>query len=84
MFFSVSLGFVMGGSIILLLHYLLKAKSKKIISYLSVKTDKKEFIQNERLRDESTTIFDIVLSDEADFTKRPEGQKLLEAIRSFN
>jgi hypothetical protein len=37
---------------------------------------------NERLRGEDETIFDVVLSEEADFTKHPEGKEILEIIRN--
>ena len=49
----------------------------------------KEFIEervlyhNERFRGKDETIFDAALSEEADFTKHPEGEEILNAIRSF-
>jgi len=43
----------------------------------------KNLIHNERLRGDDETIFDAVLSEEADFTKRPEGKEILDVIRSF-
>ena len=49
----------------------------------------KEFVEqrilfhNERLRGKDETIFDAALSEEADFTKHPEGEEILKAIRSF-
>jgi hypothetical protein len=39
---------------------------------------------NERYRDKDETIFEAALSKEADFTKHPEGEEILKAIRSFN
>ena len=38
---------------------------------------------NERFRGKDETIFDAALSEEADFTKHPEGEEILKAIRSF-
>ena len=38
---------------------------------------------NEPLRGEDETIFDVVLSEEADFTKHPEGKEILETIRNY-
>jgi hypothetical protein len=43
----------------------------------------RNLIRNERLRGEDETIFDAALSEEADFTKHPEGEEILNAIRSF-
>jgi len=40
-------------------------------------------VHNERLRGEDETIFDVALSEEADFTKHPEGTEILETIRRF-
>ena len=45
--------------------------------------ERKSPFHNERLRAEDETIFDAALSEEADFTKYPEGKEILEAIRSF-
>ena len=45
---------------------------------------KKNHLHNERLRSDDETIFDAALSEEADFTKYPEGEEILKAIRSFN
>jgi hypothetical protein len=39
---------------------------------------------NERLRSDDETIFDAALSEDADFTKHPEGSKILETIRSYS
>jgi hypothetical protein len=38
---------------------------------------------NERFRGKDETIFDAALSEEADFTKYPEGEEILKAIRNF-
>jgi hypothetical protein len=38
---------------------------------------------NERFRGDDETIFDAALSEDADFTKHPEGSEILEAIRSY-
>jgi len=43
----------------------------------------KNLIHNERLRGDDETIFDAALSEEADFTKHPEGKEILDVIRSF-
>jgi hypothetical protein len=36
------------------------------------------------LRGENETFFDAMLSEEADFTKTPEGREILEFIGSYN
>lgn len=43
----------------------------------------KSLIHNERFRGEDETIFDAALSEEADFTKHPEAEEILNVIRSF-
>jgi len=40
-------------------------------------------IANERLRGEDETFFDAMLSEEADFTKIPEGHEILELIGNY-
>jgi len=45
--------------------------------------EQKKHIHNERFRDEDETIFDAALSEEADFRKYPEGDKILETIRNY-
>ena len=40
-------------------------------------------VHNERYRDETESIFDVLKSDEADFTKTAEGMAALEAIIAF-
>jgi len=40
-------------------------------------------IRNERLRGKDETIFDVALSEDADFTKYPEGEEILKAIRNY-
>lgn len=57
-------------------------------SFFSVETyqafiEQKNLLRNERLRGEDETIFDAALSEEADFTKYPEGEEILNAIRNF-
>jgi hypothetical protein len=52
---------------------------KSYKSYLEQKTS----IHNERLRGEDETFFDAMLSEEADFTKTPEGREILEIIKGF-
>jgi len=44
----------------------------------------KNLIHNERLRRDDETIFDAALSEEADFTKYPEGKEIIDVIRNFN
>jgi len=46
--------------------------------------EQRNLIHNERLRGEDETIFDAALSDEADFTKYPEGGEILKVIRNYN
>ena len=43
----------------------------------------RNLVINDRLRGEDETIFDAALSEEADFTKYPEGEEILNAIRSL-
>jgi len=43
----------------------------------------KNLIHNERLRGDDETIFDAALSEEADFTKYPEGKEIVDVIRNF-
>jgi hypothetical protein len=43
----------------------------------------KNIIHNERLRPDDETIFDVVLSGEADFTKHPKGKEILDVIRGY-
>jgi len=45
--------------------------------------ERKSQLYNERLRGNDETIFDAALSEEADFTKYPEGGEILKAIRNF-
>jgi hypothetical protein len=42
---------------------------------------RKNWPLTERSRDECETIFDIAVSEEADFTKHPKGEEILKAIR---
>jgi len=43
----------------------------------------KNLIYNDRFRSDDETIFDAALSQEADFTKYPEGEEILSVIRNF-
>jgi len=49
----------------------------------------KEFLSKEKerhndmYRNDGETIFDALSSDEADFTKTPEGAKIINAVRSY-
>jgi hypothetical protein len=43
----------------------------------------KNLIYNDRFRSDDETIFDAALSEEADFTKYPEGEEILNVIRNF-
>jgi len=57
-------------------------------SFFSEKTykaflEKKNFVRNMRSRSKNKTIFDVVLSEEADFTKHPEGEDIVKVIRSY-
>ena len=45
--------------------------------------EQRVLFHNERFRGKDETIFDAALSEEADFTKHPEGEEILNAIRSF-
>jgi hypothetical protein len=45
--------------------------------------EQRSLFHNERIRGKDETIFDAALSEEADFTKYPEGEEILKAIRSF-
>ncbi|MCL2802291.1 MAG: hypothetical protein FWD28_11105 [Treponema sp.] len=42
-----------------------------------------ETVSNERLRPDNISFWDAILSDEADFTKTPKGQKIAELIRDL-
>ena len=43
----------------------------------------RNLIYNDRFRSDDETIFDAALSAEADFTKYPEGEEILNVIRNF-
>jgi len=45
--------------------------------------EQRAVFHNERLRGKDETIFEAALSEEADFTKHPDGEIILNAIRSF-
>jgi len=76
-------------SITLLIYYSVKAKGLMEPAQLTsggnhyVHTEHQDSIYNNRLRSENETIFDVALSEKADFTKYPEGQAILEAIKDF-
>jgi len=42
-----------------------------------------ETVSNERLRPDNISFWDAILSEEADFTKTPEGKKIAELIGSL-
>jgi len=77
-------------SIILLIYYSVKARGlmepvQQLINRENnhPHIEYQDSVYNNRLRDENETIFDIALSEKADFTKYPEGQAILEAIKNF-
>ncbi|MCL2802280.1 MAG: hypothetical protein FWD28_11050 [Treponema sp.] len=45
--------------------------------------EQKSSIYNERLRGKDETFFDAMLSDEADISRLPEGDKIIELIRDL-
>jgi len=45
--------------------------------------DNKETVNNERLRPDNMSFWDAILSEEADFTKTPEGKKIAELIKDL-
>ena len=52
-------------------------------TYKEYAEERKPVVKNERFRLDHETIWDVVCSEEADFTNHPEGQSILEAIRSY-
>ena len=89
-FFVISLGVLMAGSILLLGFYFVCAqliKQGKSLDKLSafkfIYSNEKHghTIHNARIREKDVSIFEIALSEEADFTKHPDGSKILETIR---
>jgi len=76
-------------SIALLIYYSVKAKGLMEPVQLAssgnnyVHIEHQDSIYNNRLRSENETIFDVALSEKADFTKYPEGQAILETIKDF-
>jgi hypothetical protein len=44
---------------------------------------KKSERHNEKYREDDETIFDALASNEADFTKAPGGEEIINAIRSY-
>jgi hypothetical protein len=90
LFFVVTLGLLMAGSILLLVYYLICSRLRR----KGVQLDKPKFffiqnsneghglsVHNARIRDDNMTIFDAALSKEADFTQYPEGQEIIKIIR---
>ena len=45
--------------------------------------EQKDSIYNERLRGKDETFFDAMLSDEADISRLPEGNEIIELIRGL-
>jgi len=45
--------------------------------------ENKETINNERLRPDNMSFWDVILSEEADFTRTPEGKKIAELIKDL-
>jgi len=90
-FFVVSLSVLMFGSILLVAFYFVCAQLKKqgksldkLPAFKFIYNNEKpgNNIYNDRIRDNNVTIFEIALSKEADFTKHPEGMKIVESIRN--
>jgi hypothetical protein len=44
---------------------------------------KRQTISNRRIRPDNVSIWDVLASEEADFTRLPEGQEILEAFRQL-
>ncbi|MDR2965596.1 MAG: hypothetical protein LBU88_07455 [Treponema sp.] len=49
-----------------------------------VYVDKKGSVCNERLRGKDETFFDAMLSEEADISRLPEGNEIIELIRNLS
>ena len=90
LFFVITLGLLMAGSILLLVYYLICSKLRR----KGIQPDKPKFffiqnsnerhglsVHNVRIRGGDETIFDVALSKEADFTQYPEGQEIIKTIR---
>jgi hypothetical protein len=45
--------------------------------------EKEKERHNDKYREDGETIFDALASDEADFTKTPDGAKIITAVRSY-
>jgi len=45
--------------------------------------DNKESFSNERLYPDNVSFWDVILSEDADFTKTPEGKKIADLIRDL-
>jgi hypothetical protein len=45
--------------------------------------NQKQFISNTRIRPEDESIWDVLLSEQADFTRMPGGDRILEVIKGL-
>ena len=90
LFFIISLGLLMAGSILLLIYYLVCSKlrkkgiehSKPTFFFIQNSNEMRGLsVHNVRIRGDNETIFDVALSKEADFTQYPEGQEIIKTIR---
>jgi len=45
--------------------------------------DNRETVSNERLRPDNVSFWDAMLSEEADFTRTPEGKRIAQLIRDL-
>jgi hypothetical protein len=86
-FLSVFLGISMGGSITVFIWHAANEKkgNTEKRSFFTVNTEEQagSSVYNERLRGKEASIFDVVLTGEADIRNYPGGQKLFEQIRGF-
>ena len=91
-FFVILLAVLMAGSILLLGFYLITARLVKqgktlnklpVFSFIQNNEKHGNYILNDRIRDKNVSIFEIALSEEADFTKHANGSQIIEAIRSM-
>jgi len=89
-FFVILLSVLMAGSVLLLGFYLVCASLKRqgrsldrLPSFFIIQNNEKhnDIPYNNRIRDKDVTIFEIALSEEADFTKHPNGSEIIESIR---
>jgi len=87
-FLVYSLIALMAVSVLLLAYYYINSKMVKkgraiVPKFIIVKNDEKKDnnIHNARIRDKNISIYEIAVSSEADFTKHPRGEKIVESIR---